>query len=325
MTDSADVEGLADRLIAGDRRTLAKAITLVESKRADHGVVAQQLLERVLPRATAAARVGITGVPGVGKSTFIEAFGLSLIGRGSKVAVLAVDPSSTISGGSILGDKTRMPELSAHPDAFVRPSPSGGSLGGVARRTREAMLLCAAAGYGVVLVETVGVGQSEYAVAQMVDFFLVLMLAGAGDELQGIKRGIVELADAIVVNKADGDNVERASRAAAEYRGALHMLRPADHGWAPPVTTVSAVERRGMDEVWDMVERHRAQLEAAGAFEKKREAQRRDWLWRMLEEGIRSRFLEREDVQARLAEVERAVAAGRLPPTEGARRVLELL
>src|SRR5512145_2668124 len=221
----APVEALAAAVCARDRRALAKAITLVESTRADHQESAQRLLEVLLPRTGTAARVGVSGVPGVGKSTFIEAFGLYLIGLGKRVAVLAVDPSSARSGGSILGDKTRMPRLSATPEAFIRPSPSGGSLGGVARRTREAMLLCEAAGYDVVIVETVGVGQSEYAVASMVDFFLVLMLAGAGDELQGIKKGILELADALAINKADGDNVARAERAAAEYRGALRLFR----------------------------------------------------------------------------------------------------
>src|SRR6185369_6785218 len=220
-----DVDALAREVGAGGRRALAKAITLVESTRADHQEAAQRLLDRLLPQTGRAARVGITGVPGVGKSTFIETFGLYLIGQGKRVAVLAVDPSSTRSGGSILGDKTRMARLSVDPAAFIRPSPSGGSLGGVARRTREAMLVCEAAGYDVVIVETVGVGQSEATVASMVDFFLVLMLPGAGDELQGIKKGIIEIADALAVNKCDGDNVARATRAAAEYRGALRLFR----------------------------------------------------------------------------------------------------
>src|SRR6266850_7477202 len=218
-------EALAADVRAGSRRALAKAITLVESTRADHQRAAQRLLELLLPATGRAARVGVSGVPGVGKSTFIEAFGLFLIGRGKRVAVLAVDPSSARSGGSILGDKTRMPRLSAAPEAFIRPSPSGASLGGVARRTREALLVCEAAGYDVVIVETVGVGQSEVTVASMVDFFLVLMLPGAGDELQGIKKGIIEIADALAVNKFDGDNVARASQAAAEYRAALRLFR----------------------------------------------------------------------------------------------------
>src|SRR5437870_6143530 len=232
-------EALAADLRAGSRRALAKAITLVESTRADHQRAAQRLLELLLPDTSRAARVGVSGVPGVGKSTFIEAFGLSLIGRGKRVAVLAVDPSSARSGGSILGDKTRMPRLAAASEAFIRPSPSAGSLGGVARRTREAMLVCEAAGYDVVLVETVGVGQSEVAVASMVDFFLVLMLAGAGDELQGIKKGILELADCLAVNKADGDNVAHAERAAAEYASALRLFRHTSASWDPPVVTIS--------------------------------------------------------------------------------------
>src|SRR5438477_7268642 len=245
---------LAADVRAGNRRALAKAITLVESTRADHQRAAQRLLEVLLPETGRATRVGISGVPGVGKSTFIEAFGLFLIGRGKRVAVLAVDPSSARSGGSILGDKTRMPRLSAAPEAFIRPSPSTGSLGGVTRRTREALLVCEAAGYDAVLVETVGVGQSEFAVASMVDFFLVLMLAGAGDELQGIKKGILELADALAINKADGENVRPAEQAAAQYRSALRLFSHATQLWDPPVVTVSALEGRGMDQVWSIIE-----------------------------------------------------------------------
>src|SRR5438093_4796890 len=233
-------DALAAAVRAGDRRALAKAITLVESTRADHQRDAQRLLELLLPGTGRAARVGVSGVPGVGKSTFIEAFGLHLIGLGKRVAVLAVDPSSARSGGSILGDKTRMARLATAPEAFIRPSPSGGSLGGVARRTREVMLVCEAAGYDVVLVETVGVGQSEFAVASMVDFFLVLMLAGAGDELQGIKKGILELADALAINKADGGNLRPAEQAAAQYRAALNLFTHASPLWDPPVVTVSA-------------------------------------------------------------------------------------
>src|SRR3989454_5559301 len=243
-------EALAADVRAGSRRALAKAITLVESTRADHQHAAQRLLELLLPDTGHAVRVGISGVPGVGKSTFIEAFGLHLIGMGKRVAVLAVDPSSARSGGSILGDKTRMPRLSASTDAFIRPSPSAGSLGGVTRRTREALLVCEAAGYDVVLVETVGVGQSEVAVASMVDFFLVLMLAGAGDELQGIKKGILELADCLAVNKADGDNVAKAEQAAAQYRAALNLLGPGGSRWEPPVLTISGLHVIGIDRVW---------------------------------------------------------------------------
>jgi len=313
---------LADKVRAGDRRALAKAITLVESTRADHQEGAQKLLELLLPDTGKAARIGISGVPGVGKSTFIEAFGLHLIGAGKRVAVLAVDPSSAVSGGSILGDKTRMASLSAAPEAFIRPSPAAGSLGGVSRRTREALLVCEAAGYDVVLVETVGVGQSEYAVASMVDFFLVLMLAGAGDELQGIKKGILELADALAINKADGDNVDRAKRAAAEYRSALRLFRHTAE-WEPLVVTVSALEGRGMDEVWRIVEEHRARLGASGLLARKRQEQQRTWLWSMIEDGLRGQFLARDDVKRLLPEMQEAVASGKLTPTQAARRLLD--
>lgn len=314
---------LADTLLSGDRRALAKAITLVESSRADHREQAQALLERVLPRTGGATRVGITGIPGVGKSTFIEALGMHLIDQGHRIAVLAVDPSSTISGGSILGDKTRMQRLSASEHAFIRPSPSGGSLGGVASRTREAMLLCEAGGYDVVLVETVGVGQSEFVVASMVDFFLVLMLPGAGDELQGLKRGILELADALVVNKADGDNVRRAERACAEYTAAMHLVRAG--GWEPPVVAVSALEARGMDRVWGIVQDHRRNLTASGELEQKRAEQRRHWFRTLLEEGLHARFLGREAVARAIAEKQRAIDAGTSTPTAAARQVLAML
>jgi LAO/AO transport system kinase len=315
---------LADGVRRGERRALAKAITLVESTRADHQREAQRLLELLLPHTGGAVRLGVSGVPGAGKSTFIEAFGLHLIGLGKRVAVLAVDPSSAISGGSILGDKTRMARLAAAPEAFIRPSPAAGSLGGVARRTREAMLVCEAAGYDVVIVETVGVGQSEFAVASMVDFFLVLMLPGAGDELQGIKKGILELADALAVSKADGDNQARASQAAAQYRAALNLFRHSPL-WDPPVLTVSALEARGMDRVWAVVEEHRAKLAAAGELERRRQEQRQRWFWSVIEDGLRQHFLGRDDVRRLLPEMEAAVASARLTPTEAARRLLALL
>ena len=322
---SLPVDTLAAGVRTGNRRSLAKAITLVESTRADHQQAAQRLLELLLPDAGRAARVGISGVPGVGKSTFIEAFGLHVIGLGKRVAVLAVDPSSARSGGSILGDKTRMARLAVAPEAFIRPSPSAGSLGGVARRTREAMLVCEAAGYDVVLVETVGVGQSEYAVASMVDFFLVLMLAGAGDELQGMKKGILELADALAINKADGDNLARATRAAAEYRSALNLFRPRSAHWDPPVLTVSALEERGMDAVWNVVAKHRAALDASGELTRRRREQQQDWLWAMIDDGLKHHFLARPDVARLLPEIEAAVLDARLTPTEGARRLLARL
>ncbi len=318
-------ERLAVGVRAGERRALAKAITLVESTRPEHQAEAQRLLELLLPHTGRAARVGITGVPGAGKSTFIEAFGLYLIGQGRRVAVLAVDPSSARSGGSILGDKTRMARLSAAPEAFIRPSPSGGSLGGVARRTREAMLVCEAAGYDVVLVETVGVGQSETAVASMVDFFLVLLVAGAGDELQGIKKGIIEIADALAVNKCDGDNVQRAERAAAEYRSALRLFRHQTPTWDPPVLTVSALEHRGMDRVWEAIGEYRHKLGATGELVAKRRDQQQAWLWSMLREGLEAWFLGRDDVRRLLPRLEEAVCDARVTPTEGARQLLALL
>jgi LAO/AO transport system kinase len=319
-----DVDALATGVECGDRRLLAKAITLVESTHLDHQDAAQRLLERLLPRTGAAVRIGITGVPGVGKSTFIEAFGLYLIGLGKRVAVLAVDPSSARTGGSILGDKTRMARLSAAPQAFIRPSPSGGSLGGVARRTREAMLVCEAAGYDVIIVETVGVGQSEIAVSGMVDFFLVLMLAGAGDELQGIKKGILEIADALAINKADGANTALAQQAAAQYIAALNLFRHTSPTWDPPVVTLSALEGRGMDTIWRIVQDHRAKLSATGELAAKRREQQRAWFWSVVEEGIKARFLGRTDVRALLAELEAAVVAGTTSPTAAARRVLAL-
>jgi LAO/AO transport system kinase len=324
-SDRGTVETLAADVRAESRRALAKAITLVESTRADHQARAQRLLELLLPESGHAARIGISGVPGVGKSTFIEAFGLHLIGEGRRVAVLAVDPSSAISGGSILGDKTRMPRLAASAEAFIRPSPAAGSLGGVARRTREALIVCEAAGYDVVLVETVGVGQSEFAVASMVDFFLVLMLAGAGDELQGIKKGILELADALAINKADGDNIGHATQAAAQYTAALRLFRHTTATWDPPVVTVSALESRGIDRIWAIVQDHRARLTASGELDAKRQQQRQDWLWSMIDDGLKRHFLGREDVARLLPEMEAAVAARRLTPTEAARRLLALL
>ncbi len=319
------VEALAEGVRSGDRRALAKAITLVESTRADHQEQAQRLLELLLPFTGKSFRIGISGVPGVGKSTFIEAFGLYLITQGKQVAVLAVDPSSAISGGSILGDKTRMARLSVAPQAFIRPSPSGGSLGGVARRTREAILVCEAAGYDVVLVETVGVGQSEFTVASMVDFFLVLMLAGAGDELQGIKKGILELVDALAINKADGENVQAAERAAAEYRSALRLFRHSSSVWEPPVITVSGFTGKGMDTVWEIICRHHDTLAQASELRRKREAQWRKWFWDLVEDGVVAHFLARSDVKRVLTELEAAIGDHRLTPTEAARRLLALL
>ncbi|HYF55839.1 MAG TPA: methylmalonyl Co-A mutase-associated GTPase MeaB, partial [Salinarimonas sp.] len=278
-----------EALLAGDRAALARAITLAESKRADRRAAARALLDAAMPHTGRAARVGITGVPGVGKSTTIDALGAMLSARGHRVAVLAVDPSSSRTGGSILGDKTRMARLAADPAAFVRPSPTSGTLGGVAARTRETMLLCEAAGFDVILVETVGVGQSETAVADLTDFFLVLMLPGAGDELQGIKKGILELADVIAVNKAD-DAGARANAAAAEYRAALHILAPSSGIWSPPVLTVSGLTGQGLDELWAKVLDHRARLEAAGELHAKRRAQDLKWMWALVHERLHERL-----------------------------------
>ncbi len=284
MRAADDPPALAAGVRAGDRRALARAITLMESSRADHRLAAEALLHDLLPFAGNSVRLGVTGVPGVGKSTFIEAFGLHLVERGHRVAVLAVDPSSPRSGGSILGDKTRMEELARDPRAFIRPSPSGGTLGGVARRTREAMLVCEAAGHDVVIVETVGVGQSETAVADMVDMFLLLLVPGGGDELQGIKKGIVELADAIVVTKADGDLAPAAERAARDYRNALHLLAPSGGGWTVPVLTCSAVAGQGVGAVRETVERHRDAMRATGRVAARRATQAHAWMWNEVSE-----------------------------------------
>ncbi len=314
------IDGLAAQIRGGDRRTLARAITLVESRRSDHRERAEALLEALAPAAGGAVRIGISGPPGVGKSTFIEAFGLHLTGQGHRVAVLAVDPSSQRSGGSILGDKTRMELLTRDTAAFIRPSPAGATLGGVARRTRESLLLCEAAGYDVVVVETVGVGQSETAVAQMVDVFLLLLMPGAGDELQGIKRGIVEVADILVVNKADGNQKGAANHAAAEYRHALALLRGSS-GWAPPVLQCSGLENRGIDAVWDMIGKFRAEM--AKALSARRADQARNWLWRELGDGLLDALRGHPAIAAALPELEAEVAAGRLLPTLAARRLLE--
>ncbi|BBK35584.1 putative GTPase [Allostella sp. ATCC 35155] len=322
MSDSPDVETLAAGVLAGQRRALARAITLVESARDDDRPAAEALLARVMPGAGRSIRVGISGVPGVGKSTFIEAFGLHVVGRGHKVAVLAVDPSSKVSGGSILGDKTRMEVLSRNPAAFIRPSPAGRTLGGVARRTREAMVLVEAAGFDVVFVETVGVGQSETAVAEMVDMFLLLLLPAGGDELQGLKKGIVEIADLLLVNKADGDLAAAARRTAADYRGAVRMLRPANPPWKPVVEPVSAQTGAGLAEAWETVERYRRTMTEAGALQRRRAAQARAALWTEIEEGLRAAFRDDPAVAGALDDAERRVAAGRAPPAAAARRLV---
>ena len=309
-------------ILNGDRRSLARAITLAESTRTDHRAEAEALLAGLLPRSGQSVRVGISGAPGVGKSSFIEAFGLHLTEQGHRVAVLAVDPSSRISGGSILGDKTRMEELSRHPSAFIRPSPAGSSLGGVARRTRECVLICEAAGFDVVIVETVGVGQSETAVAEMCDLFLLLLAPAAGDELQGIKKGIVELADMIVVNKADGDLVEAANHAAADYRSAVHMIRPASPNWRVPVLTCSALTGDGIEKVWRKIEDYREKMGASGEFAARRSNQAKAWMWSEIEESLIAALRVHPDVAKRVDTLEGEVAQGARSPGAAAREML---
>ena len=324
MTRAPDrADHLVDGIRTGDRRSLARAITLAESTRADHREIADEVLEAVLPATGGATRVGISGPPGVGKSTFIEVFGLHVLDEGHRLAVLAVDPSSRRSGGSILGDKTRMGELSNRPGAFIRPSPGGGQLGGVARRTREAMLLCEAAGFDVVLVETIGVGQSEVAVADMVDLFALLVAPGGGDELQGIKRGIMELADLVVVNKADGDLAPAAGRTRADYASAVHLLRPKWRGWATEVLAVSALAGTGIAEVWEAIERFRAAVEADGELDAARAGQATAWLWSEVGDTLLDRFRADPAVAAELPALEADVAAGRIAPTRAARHLLD--
>lgn len=318
LSRDAYVEGVT----RGDRTVLARAITLIESRKAEHRTLAAEVLADLMPHTGGAHRVGITGVPGVGKSTFIDQFGTNLTRDGHRVAVLAVDPTSQRSGGSILGDKTRMERLAVDPAAFVRPSPAGETLGGVTRTTREVMLLCEAAGFDVVLVETVGVGQSETIVAEMVDFFLVLMLSGAGDELQGIKKGVLELADAVAVNKADGDNATRARSAAADYRHALHLMAPVTTTWTPPVLTCSGLADEGLDEIWSQIRTHHDKLSATGELEAKRRQQQVRWMWAMLGDRLLDDFRAHPRVRAELDEVERDVREGRLPATVAADRML---
>ncbi|MEE8277233.1 MAG: methylmalonyl Co-A mutase-associated GTPase MeaB [Thermoanaerobaculia bacterium] len=315
------VDGYVEGVRQGDRSVLARAITLIESRRSDRQSMALETLARLLPATEGASRGGITGVPGVGKSTLIDALGMRLIEQNHRVAVLAVDPSSSLSGGSILGDKSRMPRLAAEPRAFIRPSPSAASLGGVARRTREAMLLCEAAGYDVVLVETIGVGQSETVVADMVDFFLVLMLSGAGDQLQGIKKGILELADGVAVTKAD-DSADRVKTALSEYRAAMRYQRPRSPSWRPRVLAVSARTGQGLDELWALVEEHREALSATGELEEMRREQRRRALWRQIDERLLEAFRSHRSVRQRLEEAEKAVLDGSRTPSQAASELI---
>lgn len=319
-----DSEVLAHAVISGNRRALAQAITLIESTREDHRASASDLLERLLPHSGGSIRLGVSGVPGVGKSTFVEALGNHVIDQGYRVAVLTVDPSSAISGGSILGDKTRMERLSRRPEAYIRPSPAGKTLGGVTRRSREALILCEAAGFDVVIVETVGVGQSETRVADMTDMFLLLQLPGGGDELQGIKRGIMELADLILINKADDGLKDLANRSVADYRNALRLLHPRSVNWKVQVHTCSARDGVGIAEAWDLVLQHRSVHEASGELHERRSAQARDWMWSELSDSLLAALQSDPRVREQIPKLEAEASAGRIPPTIAARQLLNL-
>ena len=319
---TASVQDYTRGVLEQDRRMLAKTITLIESSLPAHQKLARGVIDLLLPYTGKAVRLGITGVPGAGKSTFIESLGTMLVQKGYRVAVLAVDPSSVRSGGSILADKTRMEKLSVEEKAFIRPSPSGGTLGGVARKTKEAMLVCEAAGFDVGIVETVGAGQSEVAVASMVDFFLVLMIPGAGDELQGMKKGIMELADAVAINKADGDNVRKANLAKKQYETALHFLNPSSPNWTPPVLTCSALEKNGIDEVWETVSDYRKKLTATGELKAKREKQNVDWMRFLVKEGLGEWFYKKPYVKEMIPKIEREVEQGTTAPTTAADKLL---
>ncbi len=321
MTDSN--ESLAAAIKAGDRRALAKGITLVESTRSDHRQQAAELLETLMPATGKSIRIGISGVPGVGKSTFIEAFGNLLLERGHRVAVLAVDPTSAVTGGSILGDKTRMETLAFAKNAFVRPSPAGKTLGGVTRRTRESLLLCEAAGFDVILVETVGVGQSETAVADMTDMFVLLLLPAGGDELQGIKRGIMELADLVLVNKADGEQTNSANQTMADYRSALHFMKSRFASWQPQVLACSSLKNSGIAEVWQEVESFRSTTTASGELQQHRAQQARSWMWSETAEALVADLKNHPAVKSLVPELEQAVLRGELPPTLAAQRLIE--
>ncbi len=316
---SVDVPALIDGVLAGHRAAMGRAITLVESRNPDHFEAAGELLAALAPHAGGSQRIGLTGVPGVGKSTFIETFGLFLIAAGHRVAVLAVDPTSSRTGGSILGDKTRMEQLSRHDSAFIRPTPAGSTLGGVAARSREAMLICEAAGFDIVIVETVGVGQSEWAVADMTDVFVLLLLAGAGDELQGIKRGIMELADIVLINKADGAGEEPAQRAAQTFRSALKLLHGQGGVWQPKVRPASALTGAGIDDTWALIQAHREALEAEGLIEAKRAEQRVRWMWDSVDDLVQQRLRNQQQTET----LESQVRQGTLPPTAAARRLLD--
>jgi len=318
-----------DMYVAGilnnDRVILSQAITLIESRHPDHQAKAQSIVEACLPHAGKSFRIGVTGTPGVGKSSFIETMGIYLVEQGKKIAVLTIDPTSQKSYGSILGDKTRMQDLSVHPNAFIRPSPAGDSLGGVARKTRETMILCEAAGYEEIIVETVGVGQSETAVHSMVDFFLLLLLPGAGDELQGIKRGIVEMSDLISINKADGDRITVAKQSQKAYKNALHLLPATDSGWIPPVMTASAIEKTGIKEIWQACTRYRDMTQKNGFFQEKRKEQARYWLHERIQNDLRLYLQTDPKIKSTVENIETAVLSYQKTPFQGAREILQLL
>ncbi len=315
---------LLEEILQGNRRSMAKAITLLESTNPESFEKGQELLDLILPYTGKALRIGITGVPGVGKSTFIEAFGLYLIEIGYRVAVLAVDPSSPITGGSIMGDKTRMKELSQHPDSFIRPSPSSGVLGGVARKTRETILICEAAGYEIIFVETVGIGQSETLVDSMVDLFMLLLLPNAGDELQGIKKGVLELADLIVINKSDGVQESQAITTQSEYRKAMQLISSSKNSWEPKILRSSALEKQGIDKIWESVNNFRESLKNSGEWEKQRRSQYEKWMWTLVEEGLLKNFCKNEIIKKTIPELEEFVASGEILPASAARKLLAI-
>jgi len=317
------IQHIADGVRSGDIRALAKAITLIESRNPEHSRAATTLLDELLPDSGNAIRIGISGVPGVGKSTLIEALGMMLVAQGQRIAILAVDPSSQISGGSILGDKTRMELLAREKNAFIRPSPTGDNLGGVARKTRETMLLCEAAGYDIIIVETVGVGQSEITVASMVDFFLLLQLSNAGDELQGIKKGVMEIADAILINKAEGENRSRAELARQQYQNALHLIKPKSKNWQVPALLCSALHNEGIREIWQTVEQFAEQMKSTGEFHEKRRLQAHDWMWTLVTDDLKDLFLRDKNVAALLPQIQTGVGQGITTPSAAARRLLE--
>ena len=302
-------------ILSGNRAKLARAITLIESRNSEHQILAQEILIKLLPQTGKSLRIGVSGLPGSGKSTFIDAFGTMLKAAGRKVAVLAVDPTSSRTGGSILGDKTRMAQLAVDPEAFIRPSPTSGTLGGVAHATREAILLCEAAGYNVILVETVGVGQSEITVSEMVDFFLVLMIAGGGDELQGIKKGVLEIADMIAITKSDGDNTSRAAITAADYQHALRIITPNNPNWVPPVITISAQDNNGLDVLWNKIDLYHTSMQKSGEWASKRRSQQIRWMWSMVDDRLKRRLKADPKIKAMIPDLEKEVGTGRLIPT----------